>query len=234
MIRFILLDIEGTTTDIHFVHQVLFPYSAERLPAFVQSHLQTPTVREALDHVKKTVAEEQNQSIDDVGAIETLLRWIEEDRKHTALKQLQGMIWKEGFERMDYQAHLYEDVLRALKTWKRDQIQMGIFSSGSVQAQKLLFSHSINGDITHFFSHYFDTQIGSKKDVAAYQAIAETVGFKPLEILFLSDVEAELDAAHLAGFQTAQVVREGTTPSEKHKTVSDLMAVQVPSPLQQN
>lgn len=228
MVRFILLDIEGTTTDIHFVHQVLFPYSTERLPAYVQAHSTTPAVQEALTSVKDTVYQEENKTINDDEAIEVLLAWIQQDRKHTALKQLQGLIWKEGFEKLHYQGHVYDDVPQALQNWRRQGVELGIYSSGSVQAQKLLFGYSISGDLTSFFSHYFDTKVGGKREVASYQNIVKELNLAPLEVLFLSDIEAELDAARLAGLRTIQLVRAGTKASEKHETVQTLLEIQLP------
>ncbi|HEY9746598.1 MAG TPA: acireductone synthase [Oculatellaceae cyanobacterium] len=225
MARFILTDIEGTTTDIHFVHRVLFPYSAERMSAFIQENLDNPDVRVALDSVKKTVLDEQGVTITDTQAVETLLQWIREDRKHGALKQLQGMIWRHGYESGAYRGHVYEDVPAALERWRQQGIGLGIYSSGSVQAQKLLFRYSTAGDLTPYFSHYFDTAVGAKKETASYQKIAETLQLPPQEILFLSDVEAELDAAQTAGFQTIQLVRPETTPSTKHQTAPDFSSI---------
>lgn len=228
MVRFILLDIEGTTTDIHFVHQVLFPYSAQRLPAYVETHQQAQPVQEALLSVKETVLQEEGRSIDESEAIQVLLGWIQQDRKHTALKQLQGLIWKEGFEKGHYQGHVYDDVPQALRNWQGKGIGLGIYSSGSVQAQKLLFGYSIHGDLTRFFSHYFDTKVGGKKEVDSYKNIVAQLNLAPLDVLFLSDIEAELDAARLAGLRTTQLLREGTVPSAKHATASNLLSVELP------
>lgn len=229
MVRFILLDIEGTTTDIHFVHQVLFPYSAERLPAYVQAHQADLAVRVALQSVKDTVFQEEHRTIQDDESIPVLMGWIQQDRKHTALKQLQGLIWKDGFEKGHYQGHVYDDVPQALRNWQRQGIGLGIYSSGSVQAQKLLFGYSVCGDLTPFFSHYFDTTVGGKKEVASYSNIVAALDLPPLEVLFLSDVEAELDAARLAGLRTIQLLREGTVPSEKHENVRNLLSIELPA-----
>jgi enolase-phosphatase E1 len=226
MIRFILLDIEGTTTDIHFVHNVLFPYSAERLPAYVKQNADNPLVQEALQSVHQTVQAEEGQNIDQAKAIEVLLNWIQQDRKHTALKQLQGMIWKEGFEQRHYRGHVYEEVPRALQNWKRKGIHLGIYSSGSIQAQKLLFGYSSAGDLTPFFSHYFDTQIGPKREVDSYRKIVAELNLAPIEVLFISDTEAELDAARLAGLQVIQIVRDGTTPCPKYQQARTLLAIE--------
>jgi enolase-phosphatase E1 len=207
MPRFILLDIEGTTTDIDFVHKVLFPYAAERLEAFIKANGEKPEVQAAIRSVKETVQTENNQELDDEGVIDTLLEWIADDRKHGTLKTLQGMIWETGFRQGDYRGHVYPDVPVALQQWKEQGIDLGIYSSGSVQAQKLLFGHSEAGDLTPLFSHYFDTTVGGKKEPDSYAKIAAALQLSPSDILFLSDVEAELDAAAQAGFQVMQLVR---------------------------
>ncbi|HEY9687569.1 MAG TPA: acireductone synthase [Coleofasciculaceae cyanobacterium] len=228
MARYILMDIEGTTTDISFVHQVLFPYSAEHLPRFVQEystgHSGNPEVRAVLQSVKETIRMENKQGAEtcepnDEQAVETLLRWIREDRKHTALKTLQGLIWKAGYERGDYRGHVYDDVPAALEQWKKQGIDLGIYSSGSVQAQKLIFGYSTHGDLTPYFSHYFDTHVGGKKEAGSYLKIAEQLNLPPSDILFLSDMEDELDAAAQAGMQIMQLVRKEPVTS-KYPTVS--------------
>jgi enolase-phosphatase E1 len=219
MARYILMDIEGTTTDISFVHQVLFPYSAENLPRYVREHSADPEVRAVLQSVKETICQENNLGAgspepDDHQAVETLLRWIREDRKHTALKTLQGLIWKAGYERGDYQGHVYDDVPVALAQWQKQGIGLGIYSSGSVQAQKLIFGYSTHGDLTPCFSHYFDTHVGGKKEAGSYLKIAEQVNLPASGILFLSDMEDELDAAAQAGMQVMQLVRKEPVTSK--------------------
>jgi enolase-phosphatase E1 len=215
-VRFILMDIEGTTTDIAFVHRILFPYSEERLVAFIQTNANNADVQVALADVKKTVMDEEGFQINDEQVMQTLLRWIAEDRKQTGLKMLQGMIWRQGFEQGDYKGHVYPDVPPALKRWKQEGIGLGIYSSGSVQAQKLLFGYSVAGDLTPYFSHYFDTAVGGKKESDSYRKISQALGLPSGSILFLSDVEAELDAARNAGFQTVQLLRPGTEKSGRH------------------
>jgi enolase-phosphatase E1 len=226
--RFILLDIEGTTTDINFVHQVLFPYAAERLADYVHAHANNAEVQACLQQVKDTVHGEEDRLIDQTGAVETLLHWIHIDRKHGALKELQGLIWKIGFEQGDYQGHVYPDVPPALESWRREGIGLGIYSSGSVQAQRLLFSHSIYGDLTPYFSHYFDTQVGGKQEAASYTTIAQKLQLPPAQILFLSDVVKELDAAAQAGFQVTQLLREvDASLSGPYPCVRDFSALPV-------
>ncbi len=232
MPRFILLDIEGTTTDIDFVHQVLFPYSAERLAEYVQSHTNDADVQDALRLTKATVFEErgrteENRDINDDEAIDTLLEWICDDRKHPALKKLQGLIWKVGFEQGDYKGHVYDDVPEVLEQWKQQGIGLGIYSSGSVQAQRQLFGHSVFGDLTPYFSHYFDTTIGGKKEPDSYRSIAQKLKIEPSNILFLSDIDEELDAAAEAGFQVMQLLRKESTKRSSYPAVSNFKEIRL-------
>ncbi|MEL7121676.1 MAG: acireductone synthase [Bacteroidota bacterium] len=220
MIQFILMDIEGTTTSISFVHEVLFPYASKHLEGFVTKNQNDHLVLAELEAVKKTVLEEDDKEMSNDEAIQQLLTWIKADRKHTALKALQGYLWKEGYVSGEYTGHVYEDVLPVLEKWKQAGLKMGIYSSGSVEAQKLLFKYSKKGDLTPYLSAHFDTNIGHKKEVHSYRNIQESLNIPADHILFLSDVEAELDAAQEAGFQTIQLVRPGTTASEKHTTVN--------------
>jgi enolase-phosphatase E1 len=157
-------------------------------------------------------------SIDDI--INTLYRWSEEDRKITPLKTVQGILWENGYQKGELKGHVYVDVLPALERWKAQGIQMGVFSSGSIAAQKLIFGYSELGDLTPFFSHYFDTTTGGKKETETYPKIAAAVACVPNEILFLSDIVDELNAADAAGFQTVQLVRPGTEAIWKY-TVKD-------------
>jgi enolase-phosphatase E1 len=219
MIRTILLDIEGTTTEIDFVHKVLFPYSAQKLEAFITQYGNTPEVISCIEEVKATVQNEEKTTIDTQRAVEVLQQWIQKDRKHTALKTLQGLIWKEGYETGAYQSHIYEDVPKALAHWKTEGLTLGIYSSGSVAAQKLLFQYTSFGDLTPYFSHYFDTRMGGKKEVASYEKIAKSLSLQPSEILFLSDMEAELEAASQAGFSVKLVDRKQEKPPSQFPTI---------------
>lgn len=219
MIRFILMDIEGTTTSISFVHEVLFPYASAHLESFVRSNMNDQKVQQALADVKKTVQEEEQKTLSDLEAIDQLLQWIKEDRKHTALKALQGYLWKKGYETGEYKGHIYDDVVPVMDKWKEAGIQMGIYSSGSVEAQKLLFGYSEKGDLTPYLSAYFDTRVGHKREKESYQNIQRALDISAGQILFLSDVKEELDAAKSAGFQTAQLVRPGTEPCSNHLIV---------------
>jgi enolase-phosphatase E1 len=218
-IRYVLTDIEGTTTPIDFVHKVLFPYSAKNLQSFIAKHRKETNVEESLKKVKATVEEEERRTIDDDGAITMLLRWIKEDRKHPALKELQGHIWKRGYEQKEFTSDVYPDVHPKLNEWQKNDIQLGIYSSGSVGAQKLLFKYTPHGDMNGLFSHYFDTAVGHKREAKSYANITKSVGIPAENILFLSDVAEELDAAKAAGMQTVQLLRPGTKKNTSgHKT----------------
>ena len=205
-IRAILTDIEGTTSSICFVKDVLFPYARRALPAFLKARARDPDVSRWVD----AVAMETGTS---GGAIVTVLQgWIDEDRKHTALKALQGMIWKAGYENGDFHAHVYPDAVQRLRAWQAQGLPLYVYSSGSVGAQKLFFSHSEAGDLLPLFSGHFDTEIGGKREAASYTRIAGSLGLPPAEILFLSDVVEELDAAREAGLATALIDRPQDYP----------------------
>jgi enolase-phosphatase E1 len=203
-IRAIVTDIEGTTSSISFVKDVLFPYARKRLPAYVETHADRPEVQHWLHEAAKEAGliEASRQEV-----IELLLRWIDEDRKSTALKALQGMIWKDGYEDGEYRAHVYPEVAARLHAWRGEGLHLYVYSSGSVPAQKLFFRYSESGDLTPMFAGYFDTEIGPKRETESYRRIAEAIGERPEHVLFLSDVVEELDAASAAGFKTAWLLR---------------------------
>lgn len=205
MTRVVITDIEGTTTSVSFVFDVLFPYARQQIGQFVRSHASAPSVRAELE----AVAKEAGRALTDEEAIAQLEAWIDQDRKSTPLKALQGMLWKRGFEAGDFTGHVYEDAARMLNAWKAQGMDLYVYSSGSVQAQKLLFGHSDFGDLTPLFSGYFDTRIGHKRERESYRKIAIEIRVLPSKILFLSDIKEELDAARSAGMQTAWLVREG-------------------------
>lgn len=208
----ILTDIEGTTSSISFVKDVLFPFARTRLPGFVSAHGQRPEVRRWLDAVAVEIAA---SACDDDVIVETLQGWIDQDRKHTALKALQGMIWEAGYRDGDFLAPLYPDVLPALRAWHMAGHRLAVYSSGSVPAQKLLFSHTEAGDLTPLFSGFFDTEIGGKREPDSYRRIAEQLGSAPFDLLFLSDVVAELDAARDAGLRTVLIDRRDDYPQPR-------------------
>ncbi|MFY0526642.1 acireductone synthase [Archangium gephyra] len=203
MVQAIVTDIEGTTSSLSFVKEVLFPYSARELPGFVRAHGQRPEVRRLLDEARQMAG----GALDDEQLVATLLRWIEEDRKLGALKGLQGLLWEAGYHQGDFQGHVYEDVPRRLREWKERGLRLYVYSSGSVHAQTLLFGHTRFGDLTPLFNGYFDTAVGGKREAASYAAIVEELGLPAAQVLFLSDVREELDAAAAAGLRTACLVR---------------------------
>lgn len=214
MIKAIVTDIEGTTSSISFVHNVLFPYAKSHLADYVRENCSNESVSDQLHEV----AEISGCQRDDIeGLIQNLLDWIEQDKKITPLKTLQGMIWEQGYKQGDFTGHVYEDVVPCLKEWAHQNIDLYVYSSGSVKAQKLIFGHTEYGDLTPLFKGYFDTNIGNKRDVASYKNIIETLNCEPDSILFLSDIEQELEAAAQAGMQTYWLIRErdSNVPFEK-------------------
>lgn len=189
MIQAIVTDIEGTTTDIRFVHQVLFPYARERLTPFLQEHQQDEEVAAALASLRREI-EQPDADIETL--ITTLHSFMDEDRKSTALKAIQGIIWRSGYLQGDFRGHLYSDVAPQLADWQQQGLKLYVYSSGSVAAQKLLFGYSDAGDLQPLFSGYFDTHVGAKREVSAYQNIAKQLSIAPQALLFLSDIRQEL------------------------------------------
>lgn len=198
MTKAILTDIEGTTSSISFVADVLFPYARERMADYVAAYpAQTAPILAEV------------QAIEPGDPVETLKRWIDEDRKITPLKAIQGMIWEGGFKSGAFTSHFYDDAVAGLKRWHAAGLKLYVYSSGSVFAQKLLFGHTDFGDLTPMFSGWFDTTTGGKREAASYAKIADAIGLPPGDILFLSDVQAETDAAKAAGMQALLIAREG-------------------------
>ena len=224
----ILTDIEGTTSRIAFVKEVLFPYARRALPAFVRRHGQDPDVRRWLD----AAALDIGGVVDDECVVEILQQWIDADRKHTALKAIEGMIWQTGYEQGEFRAHVYPDAVEVLRRWHAAGHALHVYSSGSVTAQRLFFAHTEAGDLTPLISGYFDTETGPKREPASYRAIAEAIGRAPGEILFLSDVVAELDAARDAGLATVLIDRREDYPDPRqgaaahgHRRVEDFTRI---------
>jgi enolase-phosphatase E1 len=207
----ILTDIEGTTSSISFVKDVLFPYARRALPGFVREHGQAPEVRRWLD----VVATEHGAVCSDEVIVEILQGWIDEDRKHTALKALQGLIWSDGYRGADFTAHIYPDAAAKLRDWHAAGLPLAVYSSGSVPAQKLFFGHTDAGDLTGLFEGWFDTEVGHKREAGSYTEIARRLGRLPEDILFLSDVIEELDAAREAGLRTVLVDRLDDYPQPR-------------------
>ncbi|WP_448664254.1 acireductone synthase [Sphingomonas sp. CJ20] len=193
--RAILLDIEGTTSSISFVADRLFPYARKHLAEYVARHA---------EEVAPILAQVPGDD-----PVATLLRWIDEDRKETPLKTLQGMIWADGYAAGELAGHVYADTPEALRRWTAAGIAVHIYSSGSVAAQKLIFGHSIAGDLTSYLSGYFDTTTGPKREAGSYARIADALALVPADILFVSDVQAEVDAARAAGLQALLIDRIG-------------------------
>jgi len=207
----ILTDIEGTTSSISFVKDVLFPYARRALPGFVRERGHEPEVRRWLD----MVATGHGAMCDDAMIVETLQGWIDEDRKHTALKALQGMLWRDGYLSGELQADMYPDAVAGLRRWHDAGHRLAVYSSGSVPAQKLLFAHTDAGDLTPLFDAFFDTEAGPKREAASYGRIAAALGAAPGDIVFLSDVVAELDAAREAGLRTVLLDRREDYPQPR-------------------
>lgn len=224
MPRAILTDIEGTTSSISFVKDVLFPYAREHLRAYVENHANDPEVGHWLSEAAR---EAELDEADTESIITTLIHWIDIDRKATPLKALQGMIWKDGYTSGAYRAHMYPEVADCLRAWHQQGIRLYVYSSGSVPAQKLLFGYSEAGDLSDLFSGWFDTRVGHKRETASYRAIAETIGLPANDILFLSDIIEELDAAAEAGMRTTQLCRPPTAcrAGGRHPCVADFEAI---------
>ena len=228
-VRGILLDIEGTTSSVSFVYDVMFPFARERVTIidFV-THWPEPEFKAALNQIARDAGHESidawlaqhdltyNNGLRGANVVhKEVLRLMDEDAKTTGLKQLQGLLWKDGFESGQLKAHVYDDVPPALKAWNAAGKDVRIYSSGSVQAQKLFFGHTIVGDLLSNFRGHYDTTIGGKKEAASYSRIAAEYGLPAGDIVFLSDVVAELDAARDAGMQSVLVVRPGNAVGQK-------------------
>jgi enolase-phosphatase E1 len=215
----ILTDIEGTTTPISFVRDVLFPYARARLPDFLARHGEAPEVAGSLREVRRLAP--------DRPALDALLDWMDQDAKITPLKTLQGLIWDEGYASGELKGAVYPDVPPVLRAWHEAGRRLYVYSSGSEAAQRLIFRHSVAGDLAGLFSGFFDTRAGAKREPASYAAIAGRIGASPGAILFLSDTGQELDAAAGAGLATCQLVRaeDGTVPWPGARQAADFRTV---------
>jgi len=223
-IRHILLDIEGTVLPIAFVHDVLFPYARLRVREYLTLHFGSSELLADIANLRQEHFTDVQQNLQppplvegsqdvELNSLTAYIHWlIDRDRKSTGLKSLQGKIWKEGYVDRTMKAELFEDVARAMRNWRGAGVKISIFSSGSKLAQQLLFAHTNGGDLTSLIDSYFDTTIGSKTDVESYQRIASSLKVKASELLFISDVVAELDAASAANLQTTLCVRPGNHP----------------------
>jgi len=219
----IITDIEGTTSRISFVTDVLFPYARQHLPNFVRNQQELPEVAQELAAVRQQL---QAPDADVEQCINALISWLDADQKITPLKSLQGMVWRDGYQQGHFTGHLYPDVIAQLQAWHAQGINLYIYSSGSVAAQQLLFHYSDAGDLTPLLSGYFDTRIGAKRELSSYAAILQQLQLPPNQVLFLSDVIAELDAARALGIATVQLIREQQAPGD-HPTAYDFYQIEV-------
>lgn len=208
-VRAILLDIEGTTTPIAFVHEVLFSYAREHVREFLSANPAAEDVTLLREEHAVDVKEGRNPP----PLIAEYVEWlIALDRKSTGLKSLQGKIWRQGYEQGLLKSQVFADVAPAFERWRERGLRISIFSSGSVLAQQLLFAHTEVGDLTRFIDSYFDTNVGKKGEAGSYRKIAEAMRLEPQEILFISDVVTELEAADEAGMKTILSIRPGNAP----------------------
>lgn len=220
-VKAILTDIEGTTSSIAFVFEVLFPYAKQHLPAYIcQCAEQDP--QSALLQAVRDEAQEPEADVERVIAI--LAQWMANDVKATSLKALQGLVWQQGYASGEIKGHVYPDAVAALQVWQQQGFQLYVYSSGSVQAQKLIFGYSIAGDLTPLFSGYFDTTSGHKREAGSYTRIAQAIDLPAAQILFLSDVVEELDAAQACGMRTCGLARTQTV-LEGHTTVGSFAEI---------
>jgi enolase-phosphatase E1 len=202
-VRAVLTDIEGTTTSLAFVKEELFPYARQHLREYVKSH-----AAEMAEIAAEVNAAAGAGGLSTEQTIDILLRWMDEDRKVTSLKKLQGMIWRSGYESGRLRAHVYQDAVQALRKWHAAGVKLYVYSSGSVAAQRLLFSHTADGDLTPLFCGYFDTTTGSKLEARSYDEIARSVSLPAPEVVFISDHPGETKAAAAAGMSTVLMDRE--------------------------
>ena len=223
-VDFVLLDIEGTTTPITFVHDVLFPYARVRVRAYLEEAASDPEIRQIIEDLRAELPASGfqlpagNQKLEagsgklEADIVSYILWLMDRDRKSGPLKALQGRIWEQGYATGALKGEVYPDVPEAFARWTAGGVRIGIYSSGSVLAQRLLFANSTAGDLSRFLSGYFDTAVGAKAEAVSYRRIVEALDRAPSRVLFVSDVAAELDAAREAGLQTVLAVRPPARP----------------------
>lgn len=222
MIKAIVTDIEGTTSSLAFVKETLFPYARNHIAEYIRAHENDPSIQQALIDTRQIAGRDLTTE----QLIQILIQWIDEDKKITPLKTIQGLLWENGYCQGHYKGHIYEDAVNNLKKWKNQGISIYVYSSGSVHAQKLLFGNTVYGDLNPIFSGYFDTQIGAKTTVESYQKISASISVDPKYCLFLSDIKQELDAARQAGMETIWLVRDGKSNTEvDHKQAVDFNSI---------
>jgi enolase-phosphatase E1 len=208
----VLLDIEGTTTAISFVFDVLFPYAAKAIPDFLRSHAGRPEVAEAIGLILADATPAERSLEPYAGALAVVQRQMAADVKATGLKQLQGLVWQHGYEHGQIKGHVFADVAERFNAWRMAGRSVAIYSSGSKLAQQLLFRHSVVGDLTPIISGYYDTTTGPKREASSYTAISAAWGIPPGDITFGTDQPAEADAARAAGMATVLIMRPGNAP----------------------
>lgn len=220
--RGLLLDIEGTTSSVRFVYDVLFPYARSEVAGYLSAHWEEPEVVAACEQIARDVGHPsliaacgpQSSAADQRSfVLREVYRLMDQDAKATGLKSLQGLVWESGYTSGLLESHIYPDLVPALEAWTAARREVRIYSSGSVAAQKLFFAHTIQGNLLGYFGGHYDTVLGPKKVAESYRLLSADWGLAPDQILFASDVSAELDAAREAGFATALVVRPGNAPS---------------------
>ncbi len=220
-IKAILTDIEGTTSSIAFVFEVLFPYARKHLPEYVRACAK----HDPQSSLLQAVREEANEPQADVERVIAILaQWMEKDVKATSLKALQGLVWQQGYASGEIKGHVYPDAVSGLQAWHDQGYRLYVYSSGSIQAQKLIFGYSVAGDLTPLFSGYFDTTSGHKRESASYAQIAHAINLPAAQILFLSDIVEELDAARTSGMRTCGLAR-GQGVLTGHTTVGSFTEI---------
>jgi enolase-phosphatase E1 len=232
----IVLDVEGTTSSVAFVYEVLFPYARTHLASFLQRHWDDDEVARARNQMARDAgaasfaqwcvpcAPHEQQSFLQFEA----LQLMDCDAKITGLKELQGLIWRDGYAGGALRSHVYDDVPRALHRWHEQGLYVRIYSSGSVTAQKLFFAHTVHGDLSPYLCGHYDTTTGAKRDPASYARIAADMKLAPARLAFLSDVAEEVEAARIAGWQTLLVLRPGNLavrPGHGHREIHDFDSV---------
>jgi len=235
--RGILLDIEGTTSSIQYVYEVLFPYARTELEPFLTAHWEKPDVQDAVGQIATDAGHNSAEAwLNDLNpgqqqttVVREVIRQMDADLKATGLKTLQGLIWQAGFDGGVLKAHLFDDVLPAIQNWHQQGCDIRIYSSGSIAAQKLFFGHTGAGNLLPYFNGHYDTTTGPKTEAASYRKIAADYACEPAEILFISDVVAELDAASAAGLQTVLSIRPGNLEQHgnPHAAVRSFREIQV-------
>lgn len=222
--KLILLDIEGTVSPLAFVHEVMFPYARKHAAAWLGAHWGHEVITQL---ARDAGASSFDHALDAEAAVHRLM---DADAKVTGLKQLQGLIWEQGFRTGDLRSTLFDDVLPALDHWRDHDREIRIYSSGSIHAQQLFFAHTTAGDLTPRFSGYYDTTTGSKREAPSYTAIAADSELPPNDILFVSDLVDELYAAQSAGMMTALAIRPGNKPQPEsgHPAIASFAEITLP------